>query len=120
MHIQHQGVQIQLNAVKNEEHEDVRESTTAIFELLNGRGRTIFLSPRIDFYKEAQTELTVPAVHSTLAGDVMLLMKSWDAENGVEVELVQSPLMVWVWIGGMIMGCAGSAALFLKKINHKS
>lgn len=114
MHIQHQGVQIQLNAVKNEEHEDVRESTTAIFELLNGRGRTIFLSPRIDFYKEAQTELTVPAVHSTLAGDVMLLMKNWDAENGVEVELVQSPLMVWVWIGGMIMGCAGMTALLFK------
>jgi cytochrome c biogenesis factor len=120
MRFQFQDFQIQFNGVKIEDQPDVRESTTAIFELFHNGEETTFLSPRIDFYKEAQSELTVPAVSSTLAGDVMLLMKSWDAENGVEVEMVQSPLMVWVWIGGMIMGCAGSAALFLKKINHKS
>lgn len=113
--VQYQGVQVQFLGVKIEDHIDARESTTAFFELSDVEGRTIHLTPRIDFYKEAQTKLTVPAVHSTLAGDVMLLMKSWDAENGVEVELVQSPLMVWVWIGGMIMGCAGMTALLFKK-----
>ena len=115
MRFQFQDFQIQFNGVKIEDQPDVRESTTAIFELFHNGEETTFLSPRIDFYKEAQTELTVPAVSSNLAGDVMLLMKSWDAENGVEVELVQSPLMVWVWIGGLIMGCGGLAALLLKK-----
>lgn len=111
---QHQDVQVLLISVKIEDQADVRESTSAFFKLSDSEGRAIHLSPRIDFYKEAQTELTVPAVHSTLAGDVMLLMKRWDAENGVEVELVQSPLMVWVWIGGLIMGCAGMTALLFK------
>ncbi len=115
MHFQHRDIQVQFNDVKIEDQPDVRESTAAFFGLSDGGGRTIYLTPRLDFYKEAQTELTVPAVDSTLAGDVMLLMKSWDAEDGVEVELVQSPLMVWVWIGGIIMGCAGLATLIFKK-----
>jgi cytochrome c-type biogenesis protein CcmF len=116
MRLQYRGGQVQFIGVKQEDQPDVVSSTTAYFDLSAGETKTVQLSPRIDFYKEAQTELTVPAVKSTLAGDVMLLMKGWDTEEGVDVELVQSPLMVWVWVGGMVMGCAGlTTLLFIKK-----
>lgn len=62
------------------------------------------LYPRQDFYMEAQQAMTIPGLHSTMDGDVYVLLASWDTDTGQNAtfKVYINPLVNWVWLGGFV------------------
>ncbi len=63
------------------------------------------LNPRRDYYVVQQQPVTVPAVYSTAAGDVYLLLVGWE-EIGLQsstFKMYLNPLINWTWAGGLVL-----------------
>src|SRR3989442_59402 len=62
------------------------------------------LAPEKRFYKKPQQPTTEVAMRSTLAGDLYLVLGSYDPPSGlVTLQAFVNPLVSWLWIGGFIM-----------------
>lgn len=81
---------------------EILEASTSLFK--NGEFvRT--LNPRRDYYVVQQQPVTVPAVYSTAAGDVYLLLVGWE-EIGLQsstFKMYLNPLINWTWAGGFVL-----------------
>ena len=56
-------------------------------------------------YPNAPTAIATPAVRTSLAEDLYVTLLASDAETqAVTLHLFVNPLVVWIWIGGMIVG----------------
>src|SRR5947209_1746141 len=66
--------------------------------------RIATLAPEKRFYKKPQQPTTEVAMRSTLAGDLYLVLGSYDPPSGlVTLQSFVNPLVSWLWIGGIIM-----------------
>ena len=61
--------------------------------------------PAIATYPFASQTIGIPSVRSTLRDDVALSVLSFpeDAADGVVIRVTIQPLVVWLWIGGIVM-----------------
>lgn len=81
---------------------EVLEATTSLFK--NGEFvRT--LTPRRDFFTVQQQPMTIPAVHSTAAQDVYVLLVGWEdiGYNASTFRMYLNPLINWTWFGGLVL-----------------
>jgi len=63
------------------------------------------LHPEKRFYKRQQQPTTEVALRSTLRDDLYVVLGNYDAQSGLVTFLVfVSPLVAWLWIGGLVMG----------------
>jgi cytochrome c-type biogenesis protein CcmF len=48
--------------------------------------------------------MTIPGLHSTLEGDVYVLLVEWEPLNAesITIKIYHNPLLNWLWIGGMV------------------
>ncbi|HUP50187.1 MAG TPA: heme lyase CcmF/NrfE family subunit [Thermoanaerobaculia bacterium] len=85
-----------------------RHSTIASFAVLkNGTQKTI-LHPRMNQYETMREPIGTPDVYTTAAGDVYLSILNVDRmQQSVGVSMVQTPLVVWIWIAVILMGIGG-------------
>jgi len=62
------------------------------------------LYPRRDYYYEAQQQMTIPGVRSTMEDDLYIILVDWQpiSEQGATFKLYHNPLINWLWIGGII------------------
>jgi cytochrome c-type biogenesis protein CcmF len=62
------------------------------------------LYPRRDFYFESQQAMTIPGLHSTLEGDVYVLLVEWEpvSAQSATFKLYINPLLNWLWLGGFV------------------
>jgi cytochrome c-type biogenesis protein CcmF len=62
------------------------------------------LYPRRDYYYESQQPMTIPALRSTLEGDVYLLLVDWMpmSTDGATFKLFINPLVNWLWLGAFV------------------
>ncbi len=71
------------------------------------------LYPRRDYYYELQQPVTIAGLHSTLAGDLYIILVDWQpiSSGGTTFKVFHNPLVGWLWIGGLvfILGTAVAA-----------
>jgi cytochrome c-type biogenesis protein CcmF len=62
------------------------------------------LHPRRDFYYESQQQMTIPGLHSTMAGDLYVLLVDWQpiSSEGATFKIYNNPLVNWLWLGGFV------------------
>ncbi len=63
------------------------------------------LYPRILWYEDTGSTVSSPAIHSALDEDIYAAILEWDGvEQGDTIVLLSYfPLMIWLWIGGVLM-----------------
>jgi cytochrome c-type biogenesis protein CcmF len=62
------------------------------------------LHPRIDYYAEAQQNMTIPGNRSTFRDDLYILLVDWQpvSSDGATFKIYVNPLVNWMWIGSLI------------------
>ncbi len=67
--------------------------------------RYIVLQPHILWYEDTRSTVSAPDIHSNVLSDTYAAILEWDGtSNGsTTVLLSQFPLMVWLWIGGVLL-----------------
>jgi cytochrome c-type biogenesis protein CcmF len=69
------------------------------------------LSPAISSYPNSSEGIATPAVHTGILRDVYLTLVSSPASGRVTIGVAVNPLVVWLWIGGFVMGLGTAIAL---------
>jgi cytochrome c-type biogenesis protein CcmF len=62
------------------------------------------LAPRIDYYYDAQQNMTIPGQRSTLRDDLYILLVDWQPVSsiGATFKIYVNPLVNWLWIGSLL------------------
>ena len=72
--------------------------------------------PRLNIYVNASdpTPIATPAVKSSLTSDLYLTLMAFDRQEGTyaTVRAIVNPGIVWLWIGGFIMGLGSLIAIW--------
>ena len=64
-------------------------------------------------YPNSQAAIATPAVRTSIGEDLYVTLLASDPESGtVTVHLFVNPLVVWIWIGGAILGVAATFAIW--------
>ncbi|WP_420461748.1 heme lyase CcmF/NrfE family subunit [Candidatus Palauibacter sp.] len=73
--------------------------------------------PRLNFYTATQQTIATPSVKSSLTSDLYLTLMAVEPERGehVTVRAIVNPGIVWLWIGGMIMGLGALLAIWPRR-----
>jgi cytochrome c-type biogenesis protein CcmF len=72
------------------------------------------LTPDLEYYPKLQTLYARPAIDSNLAGDVQLILSEWESTigSGAGLRVNVQPLIIWLWIGGIMISLGGTVLLF--------
>lgn len=72
-------------------------------------GKTLYtLAPERRFYSKNKEAFAEVAIKSTIKGDLYLILSSYSQkENYVGIQAVYQPLIVWIWIGCVVMVLGG-------------
>jgi cytochrome c-type biogenesis protein CcmF len=62
------------------------------------------LNPRIDYYYDAQQNMTIPGQRSTLRDDLYILLVDWQPVSTISAtfKIYVNPLVNWLWIGSLL------------------
>jgi len=83
---------------------DNRNVTQAVVEVYRD-GRSLGeLYPRQDFFYQWGQSMMVPALHSTLAGDLYVIFFDWQpgVDGSASFQLYYNPLINWLWLGALV------------------
>jgi len=83
---------------------DGREVTRAVVQVYKNGQPVAELHPRTDYYWEAQQNMTIPGVRSTLEDDVYVLLVNWEPASaiGATFKVYVNPLVNWLWLGSFL------------------
>jgi len=77
--------------------------TEATVEIYRGDQRLKTVHPKREFYQNTQQTMTIPALRSTMAEDVYVLLTGWEGGGTTATFRVYiNPLVNWLWLGGLI------------------
>lgn len=78
------------------------------------------VKPQRRFYKASQQPISHVAIHRSLAEDLYVVLAGQDPGTGKAViEAFVNPLVVWVWIGGIIMVLGTLLALVPSRVERE-
>jgi cytochrome c-type biogenesis protein CcmF len=84
---------------------DNRQVTRAVVGVYDNNGNYLGeLHPRIDYYPDAQQNMTIPGERATLKDDLYILLVDWQpaTSNGATFKIFVNPLVNWLWIGAFV------------------
>ena len=84
---------------------DNRQVTRAVVGVYDKNGSYLGeLHPRIDYYPDAQQNMTIPGERATLQDDLYVLLVDWQpaTANGATFKIFVNPLVNWLWIGALV------------------
>ncbi len=84
---------------------DNRQVTRAVVNVYDKNGSYLGqLYPRIDYYPDAQQNMTIPGERPTLQDDLYVLLVDWQpaSANGATFKIFVNPLINWLWIGSLV------------------
>ena len=84
---------------------DSRQVTRAVLGVYDAQGTYLGeLHPRIDFYADAEQNMTIPGQRSTLKDDLYVLLIDWQpaSATGATFKIYVNPLVNWLWIGSLV------------------
>ncbi len=99
---------------KQEPH---RLSTIARFDVARGGKNVTTLEPRMSQYQTMRDPIGSPDVHTTVVRDLYISLANIDAAaQTTTITVYESPMVVWIWIGVIIMGLGGLFALIPARV----
>jgi cytochrome c-type biogenesis protein CcmF len=83
---------------------DLREVTRAVVDVYEGERYLGQLYPRIDYYPDAQQNMTIPGQRPTLRDDLYILLVDWQPASsiGATFKVYVNPLVNWLWVGSLV------------------
>jgi cytochrome c-type biogenesis protein CcmF len=83
---------------------DGRQVTRAVIEVYKNGQPVAELHPRTDYFFDAQQNMTIPGVRSTMADDVYVILVDWQPASaiGATFKVYLNPLVNWLWIGSLL------------------
>jgi len=85
----------------------------------DGRAFTT-LHPEKRFYKASQQPTSYVAIHPTLSEDLYVVLAGLDPDTGKGiVEVFVNPLVMWVWIGGVVVFLGTCLALVPSRVERE-
>ena len=78
------------------------------------------MRPRMNIYQSSQQPIATPAVKSSLTSDLYLTLMAFDRDEGAHatIRAIVNPGIVWLWIGGLIMGIGSLIAIWPRGIGR--
>ncbi len=78
--------------------------TRAVVEIYKGNRAVAELYPRTDYFYEAQQNMTIPGLRSTMDDDVYVILVDWEPASafGATFKLYVNPLVNWLWLGSLM------------------
>ncbi len=77
--------------------------TRALFSVTKDGQAYTSMHPEQRFYKASQQPISHVAIHPTLAEDLYVVLAGMDPDSGKGiVQVFVNPLVMWVWIGGVV------------------
>jgi len=62
------------------------------------------LRPEKQFYHRTQQPVSEVAIRTTLRDDLYVALSGWEEDSeAIDLQVVVSPLQVWIWIGGAVL-----------------
>jgi len=95
---------------------DGRVEFTFTTNMVLPKGTEVTMYPMIEHFPKLESFHSQPAIYSTLVRDVQLVPDRLpsDASAGLPIRVNIYPLMIWLWIGGLLIVLGGSISLFSK------
>ncbi len=83
---------------------DGRTVTRAVVSVFKNGKKLGELYPRYDYYPDGQP-MTIPAVRSTLADDLYIVLVNWESNSASQTpfKIYHNPLVSWLWIGSFVL-----------------
>ena len=70
------------------------------------------LRPRLNFYRTSDQPITTPAVRERPHEDLYLVLMAFERDgSSVTIQALVEPLVVWIWIGGVIVALGALVSL---------
>jgi len=101
-----------------------KHRVVATLTMFNDNHKVGVLSPEKSLFKGQEQPTTEVAIHTNLKEDVYVILAGY-GKDWATFKVLVNPLVVWLWIGGVIMAL-GSVIVMLpdrrkrKKINHNN
>jgi cytochrome c-type biogenesis protein CcmF len=98
------GYTVQYDDIARFAGPDQRQVTRAVVSIYRGDQFLGRLFPRIDYYPDAQQNMTIPGQRATLKDDLYILLVDWQpvSDIGATFKIFVNPLVNWLWIGGLV------------------
>jgi cytochrome c-type biogenesis protein CcmF len=99
------GYRLQYRSIAQFEGADQRQVTRAVLDVYDSGGNYLDeLHPRIDYYADAQQNMTIPGQHSTMRDDLYVILIDWQptSATGATFKVYVNPLVNWLWIGALV------------------
>src|SRR5574341_47868 len=96
---------VQYESIAQFDGPDNRLVTRAVVGVYDKNGNYLGeLHPRIDYYPEAQQNMTIPGERPTLRDDLYVLLVDWQpvSANGATFKIFVNPLVNWLWTGALV------------------
>ena len=90
----------------------------ATLSLFDNDHRQAVLTPEKTLFKNQEQPTTEVAIHTTLKEDLYVILAGYGAD-WITLKVLINPLVVWLWIGGVIMGI-GTLIVMLPDRRRKS
>ena len=118
--LQFNGYSLRFADLKTVKTADSLESTEATLNVTAANGKSFILIPRSDNYTLQQQSVTVPGLRSTLAGDLYVVLVDWQplSSSSATFRLFYNPLILWFWIGAVVLVLGGLFAFSPVKFNQ--
>ncbi len=84
---------------------DNRQVTRAVVGVYDKSGNYLGeLHPRIDYYPDAQQNMTIPGERATMRDDLYVLLVDWQpaSASGATFKVFVNPLVNWLWLGAIL------------------
>ncbi len=88
-----------------------KEVVAVTLSVYNAGKRVALLTPEKNLHRGQDQPATEVAIHSTLKEDLYVILAGYEGET-VTFKVLVNPLVVWIWIGGGVMGLGTIVALF--------
>lgn len=75
----------------------------ATLSIFNNEHKVAVLVPEKTLFKNQEQPTTEVAIHTTLKEDLYVILAGY-GEDWITLKVLINPLVVWLWIGGVVMG----------------
>jgi cytochrome c-type biogenesis protein CcmF len=87
-----------------------RDRFVAVVDLRRGDRLVSILRPEKSFHWNVEQWVTEVAVHTTLKEDLYVVLSGFESDGLASLGILVNPLVVWLWIGGVVLMLGGVMA----------
>jgi cytochrome c-type biogenesis protein CcmF len=96
----------------DERTEPHRAATVARIAVLKNGTQVTLLEPKMNQYERMREPIGTPDVYTTAGGDLYLSLMNVDSNTQqVGLTIIQTPMIVWIWLSVLLMGLGGLFSL---------